>query len=116
MGHEKALRPEDLSRFVVDRLNAADVDGLVALYEADAVLALPGGRVATGSAEIRDAYADLVADKPTFLPGHVLPTVRNGDLAMTATRLADGGVTVEVARRQPDGSWLWVIDQPGLLG
>ena len=23
--------------------------------------------------------------------------------------------TVEVARRQPDGSWRWVIDQPALL-
>ncbi|WP_192809216.1 hypothetical protein [Actinomadura montaniterrae] len=32
--------PDDLSRLVVERLNAGDVDGLVALYEPDAVLAL----------------------------------------------------------------------------
>ncbi|WP_368073288.1 hypothetical protein [Streptomyces sp. WMMB 714] len=26
--------------------------------------------------------------------------------------LPDGGATVEVAGRQPDGTWLWVVDQP----
>jgi len=30
--------------------------------------------------------------------------------------LADGNATVEVARRQPDGAWLWMIDQPSVLG
>ncbi|MEV0973017.1 YybH family protein [Microtetraspora glauca] len=113
---ERAARPEDLSRFVVERLNAGDVEGLVALYEPDAVLALPNGRVATGSEEIRQAYEHLVADRPTFTPGRQQPTLRNGDLALTSVRLADGGVTVEVARRQPDSTWLWVIDQPSLLG
>jgi hypothetical protein len=32
-------------------------------------------------------------------------------LALGSTRLNDGGVTAEVARRQPDGTWRWVIDQ-----
>ncbi|WP_433351886.1 YybH family protein [Microtetraspora malaysiensis] len=113
---ERAVQPEDLSRFIVERLNAGDVEGLVALYEPDAVLALPNGQVATGSEEIRQAYKHLVADRPTFTPGQQLPTLRNGDLALTSVRLPDGGATVEVARRQPDGTWLWVIDQPSLLG
>ncbi len=30
---------------------------------------------------------------------------------MTSTRLPDGDVTTEIARRQDDGSWLWVIDR-----
>jgi hypothetical protein len=34
-----------------------------------------------------------------------------GDLALTSTLLPDGTVTAEVARRQSDGTWLWVIDQ-----
>lgn len=114
--HKRALEPEDLSRFIVERLNAGDVEGLVALYEPDAVLALPDGQVARGSEEIRQAYARLVADRPTFAPGRRLPTLRNGDLALTSTRLPGGGVTVEVARRQEDGTWLWVIDQPNLVG
>jgi hypothetical protein len=32
------------------------------------------------------------------------------------TWLASGGATVEVARRQPDGTWRWVIDNPNILG
>ncbi|MFD0887058.1 YybH family protein [Streptosporangium algeriense] len=113
---ERAVRPEDLSRFVVERLNAGDVEGLVALYEPDAVLALPGGLLARGTDEIRQAYTRLVGDRPVFTPGLPLPTLRNGDLALTSVRLPDGGVTVEVARRQDDGTWLWTIDQPNLLG
>lgn len=113
--HSAATRPEDLSRFVVERLNAGDVDGLVALYEPDAVLALPGGRTATGADQIRAAFERLVADRPTFERGEQLPTLRSGDLALTASRLATGAVTVEVARRQSDGTWLWVLDQPNVL-
>jgi hypothetical protein len=48
--------------------------------------------------------------------GEVLSrTLVNGDLALTSTRLVGGGVTVEVARRQPDGTWLWVIDRFNIL-
>jgi hypothetical protein len=37
--------------------------------------------------------------------------VISGDLALTSTRLPDGTVTAGVARRQADGTWLWVIDK-----
>ncbi|WP_211370935.1 YybH family protein [Nonomuraea turkmeniaca] len=75
---------------------------------------MPDGRVATGSEEIRQAYAQLLAGQPTFAPGRQQPTPRSGDLALTSVRPPGGGVTVEVARRQADGTWLWVIDQPSL--
>jgi hypothetical protein len=39
--HEGAAQPEDLSRFFLERANAGDVEGLVALYQPDAVLAFP---------------------------------------------------------------------------
>ncbi|WP_052372671.1 YybH family protein [Amycolatopsis taiwanensis] len=113
--HEAAAAPEDLGRMFVERANAGDVAGLVALYEADAVLALPTGQ-ATGTQQIRQAYEHLLADKPTFTPGEQQPALVNGDLALTSTRLTDGAVTVEVARRQPDGTWLWAVDQPNILG
>jgi hypothetical protein len=70
--------------------------------------------VATGSAEIRATYDRLLAGRPTFAPGTPRPTLRAGELALTSSRLTDGTVTVEVARRQADGTWLWVIDQPVL--
>ncbi|MQA96045.1 MAG: hypothetical protein GEV11_15845 [Streptosporangiales bacterium] len=113
---ERASRPEDLGLLLLQRLNAGDVDGLVALYEPDAVLAFPPGEVTVGSDDIREVYTDLLADRPRFEPGRPQPALINGNLAVTSTRLPNGDVTVEVARRQPDGSWLWVIDQPSLLG
>jgi ketosteroid isomerase-like protein len=99
---------------VVERLNAGDVDGLVELYEPDAVMALPEGTPATGAQQIRAAYAQFVADRPSVQPGVQQPTLRSGELALTSSRLPDGTITVEVARRQPDGTWRWVLDQPSI--
>lgn len=112
----KAARPQELSDLLVDRLNAGDVDGLVALYEPDAVLALPGGAEARGADEIRRTFKTLLADRPAFERGEQLPTLRHGDLALTSSRLPNGVVTTEVARRQPDGTWRWVLDQPDVGG
>jgi ketosteroid isomerase-like protein len=112
---EPAAQPEDLGRYFLERANAGDVEGLVALYEPGAVLAFPPGRLATGHDEIRRVYAELLADKPSFSSAGQQPVIRNGGLALTSTRLPGGGATVEVARRQRDGSWRWVIDQPAVV-
>lgn len=112
---ERAAQPEDLSRFFVERANAGDADGLAALYETDAVLAFPPGQVTTGVQAIRQVYEQLLASTPTFTAGVQRPALRLGDLALTSTRLVGGGATAEVARRQPDGMWLWVLDQPNVL-
>jgi ketosteroid isomerase-like protein len=112
---EPAAQPEDLGRLFLERANAGDVEGLVALYEPGAVLAFPAGRLTAGHEAIRTVYAELLADRPSFGSAGQQPVIRNGDLALTSTRLPGGGATVEVARRQPDGSWRWVIDQPAVL-
>ena len=110
--HERAAEPEELPRFFVERANAGDAAGLAALYEPDAVLAFPPGQVTTGSEAIRQVYEQFLAGNPTVVAGEQQPTLRMGDLALTSTRLVGGGVTAEVACRQPDATWLWVIDQP----
>ena len=115
MTKEPAKEPNDLARLFIERARAGDVDGLVALYEPDAVLAFPPGNVATGHDEIREVYEGFVAAKPPITPGRQHPALVSGDLALTATTLTNGDVTVEIARRQPDGTWLWVVDQPALV-
>jgi len=112
---EPAARPEDLGRYFLERANAGDVEGLVLLYEPGAVLAFAPGRLAAGHQQIREAYAELLAGKPSFSSAGQQPVIQNGDLALISTLLPGGGATVEVARRQPDGSWRWVIDQPAVL-
>jgi ketosteroid isomerase-like protein len=110
---QRALQPEDLDRLFLERANAGDVDGVVALYELDAVLAIAPGRLAVGAQAIRLFYTELLASPPRFT-GVIRPAIRNGDIAITSTTRA-GNATVEVARRQSDGSWLWMIDQPNVL-
>jgi ketosteroid isomerase-like protein len=87
----------------------------VELYEPDAVLALPDGGIAEGHEQLRRFYAELLAPRPSFASGQQLPALRLGDLALTATRLASGGATAEVARRHPDGSWRWALDHPNVV-
>jgi ketosteroid isomerase-like protein len=111
--HDLALEPEDLERLFLQRANAGDVDGVVELYEADAVLAFPPGELTVGTDAIRAVYAKLLADPPAF-DGTIRPSIRAGDLALTmSTR--PGNATAEVARRQPDGTWRWLIDQPNVV-
>lgn len=105
-----ALEPDQLERLFVERVNAGDVDGLVALFEPGAVMAHGPGEVAVGGEAIRRVFEGLVASGTRLTLGDQQPTLRTGDLAMGSTRLVDGGVTSEVARQQPDGTWRWVID------
>jgi ketosteroid isomerase-like protein len=112
--YEPALDPQDLALFFVARANAGDVEGLVALYEPDAALAGSDGQVVRGSEAIRLFYTAILASRPQFSPGKQRPALQNGELALTSTLLTNGNVTAEVARRQPDGTWLWSVDQPSI--
>ncbi|CAL9557643.1 hypothetical protein SUDANB58_04575 [Streptomyces sp. enrichment culture] len=111
--HEKAMKPEDLTRLFVERANAGDAAGLAALYEEEAVMAYPPGSVTTGREAIRELFEKMLADAPRFEPEQPLPTLVRGDIALTSTPPGDGaGARAQVVRRQPDGSWLRLIDQP----
>jgi uncharacterized protein (TIGR02246 family) len=108
-----AKEPEDLTRLFVDLANAGDADGLASLYEPDAVLAFPPGARTVGRAAIREAMVAMLANLSHFEHEPPQPTIRAGELALTSTRSKDGkGSRVQLVRRQPDGSWLRVIDRP----
>jgi len=114
---KSAHEPEDLARLFVDRANAGDAEGLALLYEPDAVLAFPAGQATVGRDAIFHALEQLLARAPRFEVEVALPTVRFEDLALTSTRPADGtGGRVQIARRQPDGTWLRIIDRPEAPG
>jgi hypothetical protein len=115
-GREPARDPQDLERLLIARQHAGDVDGMVALFEPEAVIDTAEGdnaegRLIRGHAAIRAFFAEIVASGRKFQMGRQQAAVINGDLALTSTRLADGTVTAETARRQSDGTWLWAIDK-----
>jgi len=113
-GHrERAAEPEDITRLFVERANAGDAEGLAELYEPDAVLGFPQGRTTVGRDAIRAVLEEMLAHVGRFEPEEPLPTLRSGDLALTATAAKDGaGARAQVVRRQADGTWLRALDMP----
>lgn len=103
--------------------NARDMDGLLDLYEPDAVFVRAPGDHATGRAAIREALQSFfdIGGEISFRTRHA---VQHDDIAMLSNEYtlqgtdADGkpftltGKTAEVLRRQPDGRWLYIIDHP----
>ncbi len=103
---------------VEEGVNSRDLEGLMALYAPDASLVLPDGSTATGADAIREQLAGLLAmdGRMTVRSRYVIEA---GDLAVlsnewtyTAGDQTMGAITAEVARRQPDGGWLYVVDHP----
>lgn len=122
----EATSPDDLSWLFLERANAGNADAVSALYTADALLLDPRGRRIFGIEKIRSFYQELFVRRPRF-NGSPQPAIRVGDVALTSTRFltpfpgAEGrgalvdSATAEVAVRQPDGGWLWIIDNPNVL-
>jgi uncharacterized protein (TIGR02246 family) len=111
--NENAPTPEDLTRLFVERANAGDAAGIADLYEPEAVMAYPPGGVTTGRDAIRALWERVLAKAPAFEPEQPLPTLISGDIALTATIARDGaGVRAQVVRRQADGTWRRLLDQP----
>jgi ketosteroid isomerase-like protein len=113
-----AASPEELEHRFAALVRAGDLDGIVGLYAADAVVSLPRGREAAGSEAIRVAFAAALAAGalgPVGVVGAEAPVVVaravvSGDLAMTTSTTPDGTVRTQVARRTADGRWVWVRD------
>ena len=108
---ESARDPQDLERMLIDRQWAGDVEGMVALFEAEAVIDAGGGKFVRGTDAIRQFFAEVVASGRKFQRGEQRAALVTGNLALPSTRLPDGSVTSEVAHRQLDGTWRWIIDR-----
>ena len=115
MTHERARarQPEDITRLIVERMNAGDADGIAALYAPDAMMAFPPGRITAGREAIREVYAQMIAKGIRFQAEEPLPTMQLGDIALTASPARDeAGARAQVAQREPDGGWVRVLDRP----
>jgi len=118
-----ASKPGESHRLYERLWNDRDVEGLVELYEGDAVVVQAGGQHLRGFEQIRAALPALTEVETRL---ELIDLVEVGDLALERCRWtievagADGkavaatGESIAVLRRQPDGCWRIVIDDPGL--
>jgi ketosteroid isomerase-like protein len=114
--------PEDVDRLFAERMNAGDTAGVVALYESGATLVTANGPAA-GPSAIEASVRAWVQDE-LHLECNVIAVHGSGETRVLyndwrGTRrgpcgelLNIAGKALEVVRRQPDGSWLFLIDDP----
>ncbi len=118
-----ASTPEQLHQLFVEYFNEGELNSIISLYELDATFVPFPGDPVNGVAAIREVLKGFLA-----LKGHMQLAVdkvfRTDDLALLfsswtlagpgpdGTPLEMAGQTSDVARRQPDGSWMFVIDNP----
>jgi uncharacterized protein (TIGR02246 family) len=117
-----ATAPEQVHQLFQAFVNAGDADGLASLFEPDGLMVPAPGVEARGAAQLSAACAQLCDMGARFeLRTDAVRTA--GDLALlsnswhatTPDGSAFGGRTTEVVRRQPDGRWLAVIDDPNWI-
>jgi uncharacterized protein (TIGR02246 family) len=104
-------------------VHAGDLDGLVALYEPNAVFEPVPGVVVEGREAIRQALGELLALQPTMVADTV-DVLQADDVALVVnewtmigtapdgSEVCQGGRSADVLRCQPDGSWLVLVDKP----
>ena len=121
-----AMNPVELDQLFGEALNSGNLDGLLALYEPDASFNPEPGQEIHGKEAIQQALEGFLAMNPNItLNTKVLAQTADLALCTANWRLTgtgpDGpvelnGQSVEVARKQSDGSWLFTIDNPFGLG
>jgi uncharacterized protein (TIGR02246 family) len=120
-----ARRPEECDILIFEAIRNKDLEAAVALYEPNATFVLESGDTVTGHAAIRETLRGwMELENPEFTTE--LKAFFSADQSLAMLRgswsaIAKGpdgkptklsGKNVEVVRRQPDGTWRFVIDHP----
>jgi uncharacterized protein (TIGR02246 family) len=122
MHHEQ--NPADVYSAYLKAFNAADIDATLACYESQACFLARSGRAARGAAELREVYRVTFSNKPQmkFNIRKVVPA--GDDLALVVVEWRSkavspagevklwSGTATDIVRRQPDGAWKLVVDNP----
>ena len=118
-----AATPEQVLQTIVTGINSGDLDGLMPLYESEAAFATEPGSLAPGPPGIRAALGGFISMNGT-LDLEVTRVLEVDDLALVVGVWSFDGTgpdgepvrlearNADVLRRQTDGSWRFVIDNP----
>lgn len=104
--------------------NEKDIEGVLAMYERGAAVMFTPGEKTSNLDELRKKFEGAFQINPKFsypkghevyisndIALHISPWVMNGK-APDGTALQQSGLSIAVLRKQKDGSWLMVLDNP----
>ena len=115
--------PQQVLQSIVTGINSGDLDSLMPLYESQAAFATQPGDLAPGAPGIRAALDGFISMNGT-LDLEVTRVLEVDDLALVVGIWSFNGTgpngepvqlaakNADVLRRQADGSWRFVIDNP----
>ena len=115
--------PDQVLESIVTGINSGDLESLMMLYENGAAFAGQPGRLAHGPAGVRESLAGFISMRGK-LDLEVTRVLEVGDLALVTGVWSFNGTgpdgepvqltarNADVLRRQTDGSWRFVIDNP----
>jgi uncharacterized protein (TIGR02246 family) len=119
------MTPADTDRLIAEAISRQDLEATLDLYEPDAVFIDPdSGAELRGHEQIRAGLLALFESQPRLV-GQQVQVLKTGDLALVLSTwtmtgsASDGesfemsGVATDIMRRQADGTWRYVIDNPG---
>lgn len=100
-----------------------DLEALLSLYDPEVAFLNQSGEVKRGRPRLRDELAPFASAKATF-DFDIKQIIQSGDIALMHTHWTISSSSpqsisqyaIEVARRQPDGSWCWLIGDPFTVG
>jgi uncharacterized protein (TIGR02246 family) len=121
LARRRAETPEQVAALFMEYLEAGDLDGLVSLYEPNAHVVAAPGLLLVGTVAIRETLRQMIDSgaRVRLEPRNIrcvddLALVSNTATLTEATPDAKPiiSTTTEILRRQPDGGWLHVLDDP----
>jgi uncharacterized protein (TIGR02246 family) len=116
-----ATNPEEICRLFQQYMAEGDLESALSVYDPDAVFLNQSRDVSKGREGLRQELAPLAAMKVRF-DFQVKQVIETGDIALMHTEWTVSGpepmkvYAIEVARRQQDGSWCWLIGDPFTVG
>jgi len=116
-----AKNPEEICRLSQRYMADGDLNGLLSVYDPEAVFLNLAGEVKKGAEGLREVLAPLAAARTSF-DYDIRQIVQAGGVALMHTDWKISSpqpmstYAIEVARRQPDGAWRWLIGDPFTVG
>jgi uncharacterized protein (TIGR02246 family) len=116
-----ANSPEDICRLFKQYMAAGDLDAVLSVFDPEAVLVNQSGEVTHSRDGLRQELAPFAAMQTRFA-FTIKQVIQSGDIALMHTEWQVSFpqpmsvYEIEVARRQPDGTWRWLIGDPFTVG